>query len=303
MGRAHGRHREPAAVPSRRRPRFEPSRDAGQPRRLHPLQPLRAGLPRGAGQRRHRHGLAGRRLEDRLRLRRRDGREHLRRLRGVRAGVPDRRADGGVAGRRSRRRPQAPARRGRQRVPLLRSRVPDHLPAQRTTPRARPGTRPGARPAGQGRGHGRRQGQDQGHRRGAGPRRSRQPQPPVREGAVRLRLRDPSPSPRHTARPARRRAEVGRLRGRPREPLHPLPRGELGGGARSRGGRARRDSRPRRRRRARRLRLREGLERGGVPRPEAGPPGLRHQQRGSLHAPVSCVVGGRVCSRASAPGR
>ena len=118
------------AVPPRRSPPISshPAM-AGQPRRLHPLQPLCEGLPRSAGQRCHRHGVPKCRLQDRLRLRRRDGREHLRRLRGVRAGVPDRRADGGVAGRRSRCRPPPRARRGRQRVPLLRSRLPDHLPA------------------------------------------------------------------------------------------------------------------------------------------------------------------------------
>ena len=153
VGRAHGRHRESAPVPARGGPGPEPSRDARQPRRLHPLQPVRAGLPRGAGQRRHRHGLARHRLEDRLRLRRPDGREHLRRLRRVRAGVPDRRADGGGAGRRGRGRPPAPARGGGERLPLLRGRLPDHLPApgqprgrcRGQGPETTPETRPGAR--------------------------------------------------------------------------------------------------------------------------------------------------------------
>ena len=36
--------------------RRQPRGDAGQPRRLHPLQPLRPRLPRGAGERRDRHG-------------------------------------------------------------------------------------------------------------------------------------------------------------------------------------------------------------------------------------------------------
>ena len=49
-------------------------------------------------------------------------------------------------------------------------------------------------------------------------------------------------------------------------------------------GRARRHPQPRRRCGARGLRLRQGLERGGVPRPEAGPPGLRDQQRRPLYA-------------------
>ena len=64
VGGADGSDREPASVPARGRPRPEPPRDARQPRRLHPLQPVRAGLPRGAGQRRHRHGLPRHRLED-----------------------------------------------------------------------------------------------------------------------------------------------------------------------------------------------------------------------------------------------
>ena len=52
-----------------------------QSRRLHQLRPVRARLPRGPGQRRHRHGLSRPRGEDRLRLRRRHGRFHLRRMR------------------------------------------------------------------------------------------------------------------------------------------------------------------------------------------------------------------------------
>ena len=46
------------------------------------------------------------------------------------------------------------------------------------------------------------QGRRESDRRGAGPRRPRQPQAPVREGTVRLRLRDPSPSPDRPARAA-----------------------------------------------------------------------------------------------------
>ena len=66
----------------------------GQSRRLHPLQSLRPRLPRGAGQRRDRHGLSRPRRQGRVRLRRPDGRLDLRRLRRMRAGLPDRRADG-----------------------------------------------------------------------------------------------------------------------------------------------------------------------------------------------------------------
>ena len=42
----------------RRRPTAQPPGDGGESRRLHPLQSVRARLPRGAGQRRDRHGLS-----------------------------------------------------------------------------------------------------------------------------------------------------------------------------------------------------------------------------------------------------
>ena len=74
-----------------------------QPRCLHQLRPVRARLPRGAGQRRDRHGLSRPRLQGGVRLRPGHGQLDLRRLRRVRAGVPDRRADG-----------EEPARHGRQ---------------------------------------------------------------------------------------------------------------------------------------------------------------------------------------------
>ena len=67
--------------------------DGRQPRRLHPVQPLRAGLPRGAGERRHRLRFPRRAVEDRVRPRRSDGRVHVRRLRRVCPGLSDRRAD------------------------------------------------------------------------------------------------------------------------------------------------------------------------------------------------------------------
>ena len=49
-------------------------RDGGQSRRLHPVHALRARLPRGAGQRRHRLRVPRRAFEDRVRPRRSDGR-------------------------------------------------------------------------------------------------------------------------------------------------------------------------------------------------------------------------------------
>ena len=73
-------------------PRPQPPGDGGAAGRLHPLQPLRARLPRGPGQRRDRHGLSQRARQDRVRPGRPDGRLDLRRLRRVRPGLPDRRA-------------------------------------------------------------------------------------------------------------------------------------------------------------------------------------------------------------------
>ena len=162
------------AAERRRRDRSHPAM-ARQSRRLHPVQPVRARLPRGAGQRRDRHGLSRPRREDRVRLRRSDGRVHLRRLRRVRAGLPDRRADAGGDARR-----QADARRlcrpqGRLALPLLRRRLPAHLS---------------------------RQGRQDPLRRG--PRRPGQPQPPVRQGPLRLRLRPSPASPDQAADPASR---------------------------------------------------------------------------------------------------
>ena len=95
LGRTGRRRRQPLPGAGKSGPRPQPSGDGGAARRLHPVQSLRPRLPRGAGQRRDRHGRARARREDRLRFRRSDGREHLRRLRRVRAGLPDRRADAG----------------------------------------------------------------------------------------------------------------------------------------------------------------------------------------------------------------
>ena len=91
-------------TPGRARP--VASGDGGQPVGLHPVHALRARLPRRAGQRRDRPRLPRQRREDRLRHGRSDGRLDLRRVRRVRAGVPDRRADAG-ARRRPRRARQA----------------------------------------------------------------------------------------------------------------------------------------------------------------------------------------------------
>ena len=137
--------------------------DCGEPRRLHPVRPLRARLPRRTGQRRHRLRLPRPGLEDRVRPRRSDGRFHLRRLRRMRPGVSDRRAHARARGREDRRR-QA----GGVGLPVLRRRMPAHLP---------------------------RQGQRDSLRAGQG--RSGELEPAVRQGPLRLRLRAAQASPHH----------------------------------------------------------------------------------------------------------
>ena len=78
----------------------QPYRDGGQSRCLHPVQSVRPRLPRSAGQRRDRHGGTRPQRKDRVRFRRSDGPVDLRRLRRMRAGLPDRRADALDAGER-----------------------------------------------------------------------------------------------------------------------------------------------------------------------------------------------------------
>ena len=179
--------------------------DRGEPRRLHPVHALRARLPRGAGERRHRLRVPRRALEDRVRPRRPDGRLHLRRLRRMRAGLPDRRADA-----RARRRPDRRRQDSRLGLPVLRRRLPAHLP---------------------------RQGQQDHLRAGQG--RPGEPQPPVREGPLRLRLRA-APAPADQAADP----QAGRAKKHKDFTVDPdnwhggVPRGELGGGARFRGARA-----------------------------------------------------------------
>ena len=74
------------------------------------------------------------------------------------------------------------------------------------------------------------------------------------------------------------------------EPVDALPRGVLGRGARRGGGGPARAPRPARRQGDRRVRQRQVLERGGVPLPEADPPGLRAQQRRPLHPALPRLV-------------
>ena len=204
MGRQAGGQRQPFSAARHAGARPQPSGNGGAARRLHPMQSLRARLPRGPGQRRDRHGGARPSRKDRLRLRRPDGQQHLRRLRRMRAGLPDRRADAGDPGRRERRLHQRPRPRGRQCLPLLRRRLPADL-------------------------------QDQGrpHRRGRRQGRPGQPQPALRQGPLRLRLRPPPRPADRAADPQGRRLQA-RHRYRPGQPLHAFPQGELGGSARPR---------------------------------------------------------------------
>ena len=175
--------RRPAAVPGphpARRGRVPPGH-CGQPRRVHPVHALRARLPRGAGQRRDRAGLPRRPREDRLRLRRPDGRLHLRGVRRVRAGLPDWRADAGARGRARGNRQD-----GRIALPVLRRRLPAHLSRR-----------------------------EERHQVRDRPRRPGQPRAPVRERPLRVRLRAPSAAAHQAAHPQARRAEVGVLHRRP----------------------------------------------------------------------------------------
>ena len=181
LGRRHGRHAH-QPLPQGRAPRGRQHafRHRRQPRCLHQLQSVRPRLPRGAGQRRDRHGLPRPRLQGRVRLRPGHGAVDLRCLRRVRAGVPDGRADGEEPARPSRHARQLRDQVGRHAVPLLRRRLPDD---------------------------GARQGQQDPLRRR--PRRARQQQPPVRQGPLRVRLH-PSPRPADQAADPPRRRRQGR---------------------------------------------------------------------------------------------
>ncbi len=81
-----------AASTSTSRARRLESRDRGESRRVHLVRRVRARVPRGAGQRRHRHGAARQPRRAGVRHPRPDGALDVRHVRRVRAGVPDRRA-------------------------------------------------------------------------------------------------------------------------------------------------------------------------------------------------------------------
>ena len=89
--RASSHGRAAPAGPRPRDRRLQPGHRR-QPRRLHPVRPLRARLRRHPGQRRDRPLRQGLRDPDRVRPERPDGRVDLRHLRRVRRRLPDRRA-------------------------------------------------------------------------------------------------------------------------------------------------------------------------------------------------------------------
>ena len=252
----------------------EPSRHAGQPRCLHPMRVVRARLPRGAGERRHRHGLSECGRQGGVRFRRSDGRLHLRRLRRMRPGVPDRRAHAGLPPRREPDAYRVARPQGGFALSLLRRRLPGHL-----------------------------RGEGRSDRRRRGARRAGEPRAAMRERTLRLRLRAASAPADEAADPAAERGEACGRHGRPGESVDAFPRGDLGGGAGP--GRVGPPAHPRRARtgRARGLRFRQGLERGGVSVPEARAHRLPDQQRGPLHPPLPCLVGRRAHGGAQFGGR
>ena len=159
---------------------------------VHHVRALRAHLRAGRGSdglRLHRPRI---RLAARHPIRRVDARERLRELRPVRLDMPDRRAD------RAQEQGQAAAR-GRSTVhrhdvQLLRGRLHDHARGQGRRARRRVGTS----------------------------RQGRQQRQPVREGPLRLRLREPPRPAHHPTHPPRRQTRAGDV-GRGARPDHRAP--------------------------------------------------------------------------------
>ena len=141
----------------------------------------------------------------------------LRRLRRVRAGLPDRRADAVDHGGREQRLSRQARPHGGQRLPVLRRRLPAHLPDQgRQDRRRHRQERPGQR------------------------------EPALRQGPLRLRLRAQPAAPAEADDPQGRRAEGAARVHRSVEPVDAFPRGDVGGGARPRRRRPQENPRPRR---------------------------------------------------------
>ena len=274
-----------------------------RPRRLHPVRPLRAGLRRHPGQRRHRPLRQGLLDPDRLRPERPDGRQLVRHVRRVRAGLPDRGADQQA----DPGHPDPPARgarRRRQRLPVLRGRLCADLLRRPRTRRdlLRRGSRP-ARLAEQAVREGPLRlglrGVTAAADRAVDPHRRGLPEGPPLRGRPRRQQQRPRPGERRQSqrrRPQGRASRKGpgpqaRRAGRLRRGHAPLPGGHLGRGAGP--GRPPAPRGPHRRRagRHRRLRIGQVLQRRGVPLPEAHPHRLRHEQRRPLHPAVPRLLG------------
>ena len=237
-------------------------RDRGEPRRLHPLRPLRPRLRRHPGQRRDRPLRQGLLHADRVRPERPDGRVVVRDLRRVRGGVPDGRAHQQA----DQRRPDQ-ARAELDQVDTVcpycgvGCALTYHVDRERNAisfaeGREQPGSQRRLCVKG-------RYGWDY----ASSPQRLTTP-------LIRREESYPKgPLSGDVRGEGRGRRQARRARGLRRGPP-PLPRGELGRGARP-GGR-RLDGDPRRRRpgRDRGLRLGQVLERGGLPLPEADPRGF-----------------------------
>ncbi len=121
----------------------------------------------------------------------------VRGVRRMRAGMPDRRARAGPRGV-----PATDRQEGRLGVSVLRRRLPDHL-----------------------------QHRGQPHRSRRRARRSRESRAAVRQGPLRLRLRESPASPDEAADPQARLPEVRRFHRRPRESARSVPRSDVGGSA------------------------------------------------------------------------
>ncbi len=128
MGRTARRRRKPVPSEGDAGLRSLASGDGSQSRCLHQLYALRPRLPRGSGERRDRDGSSRQPRKDRVRFRRPDGRQYLRRVRRMRSGLSHRCAftcDGCMLGWPY---PGRPA--GRVGLPVLRRRLPAHLQHQ-----------------------------------------------------------------------------------------------------------------------------------------------------------------------------
>ena len=202
---------------------------------------------------------------DRVRPGRPDGRQHLRGLRRMRAGLPDRRADA-----------QDPDRLagGGQDRSIRSARSAASAACSPTTSRQ----------------------QDRQRRR---PRRPGQPRPAVRQGPLRLRLRAPPAAPDQAADPQARRAQgPGATDAATRPTGATVFREATWDEALDlAAGRLKAPARHARQEGAGRLRLGQGQQRRGLPVPEAGAHRLRQQQRRPLHAPVPCLQRGGAARR------